>query len=75
MVLFNEVVEIIGVIFIKMDGDIRGGVALSVREVLGKLIKFMGVGEKMDVFELFYFECMISCILGMGDIVSFVEKV
>ena len=72
---FNEAVEITGAILTKMDGDTRGGAALSVREVSGKPIKFTGVGEKMDALEPFYPERMTSRILGMGDIVSLVEKV
>lgn len=72
---FNEAVEITGAILTKMDGDTRGGAALSVREVSGKPIKFTGIGEKMDALEPFYPERMTSRILGMGDIVSLVEKV
>jgi signal recognition particle subunit SRP54 len=72
---FNDAVEITGAILTKMDGDTRGGAALSVREVSGKPIKFTGVGEKMDALEPFYPERMTSRILGMGDIVSLVEKV
>ena len=64
-----------GAIVTKMDGDSRGGAALSVREVSGKPIKFMGVGEKMDSLELFYPERMASRILGMGDVLSLYEKV
>ena len=57
-----------------MDGDTRGGAALSVREVSGKPIKFTGVGEKMDALEPFYPESMTSRILGMGDVVTLVER-
>jgi signal recognition particle subunit SRP54 len=64
-----------GAIVTKMDGDSRGGAALSVREVSGKPIKFMGVGEKMDSLEPFYPERMASRILGMGDVISLYEKV
>ena len=71
---FNEAVELTGAVLTKMDGDSRGGAALSVREVSGKPIKFMGVGEKLDALEPFYPERMTSRILGMGDIVSLVEK-
>ena len=58
----------------KLDGDARGGAALSLREVTGKPIKFMGVGEKLDDFEPFHPERMAQRILGMGDVVSLVEK-
>ena len=57
-----------------MDGDTRGGAALSVREVSGKPIKFTGVGEKMEALEPFYPERMASRILGMGDVVTLVER-
>jgi len=71
---FNGDVGITGAILTKMDGDTRGGSALSVRGVSGKPIKFVGVGEKMDDLEPFYPERMASRILGMGDIASFLEK-
>jgi len=71
---FNEAVGITGAVLTKMDGDTRGGAALSVREVSGAPIKFTGVGEKMDALEPFYPERMTSRILGMGDVVSFVER-
>ncbi len=58
----------------KLDGDARGGAALSIRAVTGKPIKFIGVGEKLDALELFHPERMASRILGMGDVVSLVEK-
>jgi len=62
------------VILTKLDGDARGGAALSVRAVTGKHIKFIGIGEKLDALEAFYPERMASRILGMGDVVSLVEK-
>lgn len=71
---FNKAVDITGAVLTKMDGDSRGGAALSVREVSGKPIKFMGTGEKLEALEPFYPERMTSRILGMGDIVSLVEK-
>jgi len=71
---FENKVGITGVILTKFDSDTRGGAALSVREVVGKPIKFIGVGEKMDNLEPFYPDRMASRILGMGDIVSLVEK-
>jgi signal recognition particle subunit SRP54 len=71
---FNERLEIQGVILTKMDGDARGGAALSIVHVTGKPIKFIGVGEKIDFLEPFHPERMASRILGMGDVVSLVEK-
>jgi len=71
---FNELLGIDGVIMTKMDGDARGGAALSLRAVMGKPIKFIGVGEKTDALEVFHPERMASRILGMGDIVTLVEK-
>lgn len=71
---FNEDIGITGAILTKMDGDTRGGSALSVRGVSGKAIKFVGVGEGMDDLEPFYPERMASRILGMGDIASLIEK-
>lgn len=71
---FNEQVDITGAILTKMDGDSRGGAALSVREVSGKPIKFVGVGEKMEALEPFYPERMASRILGMGDVLTLYEK-
>lgn len=71
---FNRAVDITGAVLTKMDGDSRGGAALSVREVSGKPIKFMGTGEKLEALEPFYPERMTSRILGMGDILSLVEK-
>ncbi|GLI66763.1 hypothetical protein VaNZ11_010730 [Volvox africanus] len=71
---FNDAVDITGAILTKMDGDSRGGAALSVREVSGKPIKFVGVGEKMEALEPFYPERMASRILGMGDVLTLYEK-
>ena len=71
---FNEEVELTGVILTKVDGDTRGGAALSVREVTGKPIKFVGVGEKLTDIELFHPDRMTSRILGMGDMLSLIEK-
>jgi signal recognition particle subunit SRP54 len=71
---FNELIGIDGVIMTKMDGDARGGAALSLKAVIGKPIKFVGVGEKIDALEVFHPERMASRILGMGDILSLVEK-
>jgi signal recognition particle subunit SRP54 len=71
---FDEKVSIDGIIMTKLDGDARGGAALSVRTITGKNIKFIGVGEKLDALEAFYPDRMASRILGMGDVVSLVEK-
>lgn len=71
---FNEKLEIDGVILTKLDGDTRGGAALAVRHITGKPIKFTGVGEKMDDLEPFYPDRAASRILGMGDMLSFIEK-
>ncbi|MBS3734869.1 MAG: signal recognition particle protein [Phycisphaerae bacterium] len=71
---FNERLELDGVILTKFDSDARGGAALSVKEVTGKPIKFLGVGEKLDALEAFHPDRMASRILGMGDVVSLVEK-
>lgn len=71
---FNERLDLQGVILTKMDGDARGGAALSIVHVTGKPIKFIGVGEKIDFLEPFHPERMASRILGMGDVVSLVEK-
>ncbi|MEM9345585.1 MAG: signal recognition particle protein [Planctomycetota bacterium] len=71
---FNEQLELDGVVLTKFDSDTRGGAALTVREVTGKPIKFIGVGEKMDALEPFHPTRIASRILGMGDIVSLVEK-
>ncbi len=71
---FHEVLHITGLILTKLDGDARGGAALSMREVTQRPIKFAGVGEKLDQFEPFYPERLAGRILGMGDILSLVEK-
>ena len=71
---FNEKLDITGVIVTKLDGDTRGGAALSVKYVTGKPIKFIGTGEKMDAIEPFYPDRMASRILGMGDVLSLIEK-
>jgi signal recognition particle subunit SRP54 len=71
---FNERLELDGVILTKLDGDARGGAALSVKAVTGKPIKFIGVGEKLDALEEFHPDRMASRILGMGDVVTLVEK-
>jgi len=71
---FNSQLELDGVILTKLDGDARGGAALSVKAVTGKPIKFIGVGEKLDKLEEFHPDRMASRILGMGDIVTLVEK-
>ena len=71
---FNERLEIDGVILTKLDGDTRGGAALSIRTVVTKPIKFVGTGEKMEALDVFHPERMADRILGMGDIVSFVER-
>lgn len=71
---FNENLSIDGVVLTKLDGDTRGGAALSIKSVVGKPIKFIGVGEKLDDIELFHPDRLVSRILGMGDVVSLVEK-
>lgn len=71
---FNEQLDVTGVILTKLDGDTRGGAALSVRHVTGKPIKFIGTGEKLDAIEPFYPDRMASRILGMGDVLSLIEK-
>jgi signal recognition particle subunit SRP54 len=71
---FNRSLDITGVILSKMEGDARGGAALSIKAVTGKPIKFVGVGEKMNALEPFYPDRMASKILGMGDVLSLVEK-
>ena len=71
---FNEALEISGCILTKLDGDARGGAALSMKAITGKPIKLAGTGEKLDDFEVFHPERMATRILGMGDVVSLVEK-
>ena len=72
---FNEALPLTGVILTKMDGDSRGGAALSVRHVTGKPIKFIGIGEKITGLEPFYPDRIASRILGMGDVLSLIEDV
>ena len=72
--VFNERLEIDGVILTKLDGDSRGGAALSIRSVVTKPIKFIGTGEKMEALDVFHPERMADRILGMGDVVSLVER-
>ncbi len=72
---FNDRLDFDGVVLTKLDGDTRGGAALSIKSVVNKPIKFVGTGEKMDAIDIFYPERMADRILGMGDIVSLVEKV
>mgnify|MGYP005745722793 FL=1 len=71
---FNDKLDITGVILTKLDGDTRGGAALSVKYITGKPIKFIGTGEKMDALEVFHPDRMASRILGMGDVLSLIEK-
>ena len=72
---FNEVLDFDGVILTKLDGDTRGGAALSIKQVVNKPIKFIGTGEKMEAIDVFYPSRMADRILGMGDVVSLVERV
>lgn len=71
---FDDYLDITGVILTKLDGDARGGAALSIRQVVGKPIKFVGVGEKLEDLEAFYPDRMANRILGMGDVLSLIEK-
>ncbi len=71
---FNELLDIDGVVLTKLDGDTRGGAALSVKHITGKPIKFAGIGEKMDDIEPFYPDRMASRILGMGDVLTLIDK-
>jgi signal recognition particle subunit SRP54 len=71
---FHKRLGITGIILTKMDGDARGGAALSIRQVTGQPLKFVGVGEKFDAFEPFHPDRVGSLILGMGDVLSFIEK-
>ncbi|HTU01577.1 MAG TPA: signal recognition particle protein [Candidatus Sulfotelmatobacter sp.] len=71
---FHQALEVTGYILTKLDGDTRGGAALSIRSVTGAPIKFVGVGEKLDALELFHPDRMASRILGMGDVLSLVER-
>ena len=72
---FNEALPLTGIILTKTDGDARGGAALSIREVTGKPIKFIGIGEKLDALEVFHPDRMAGRILGMGDVLSLIEEV
>ena len=71
---FNEALDVTGVVLTKIDGDTRGGAALSIRSVIGKPIKFVGVGEKLTDLEPFYPDRMASRILGMGDVLTLIDK-
>ncbi|MEQ6122791.1 signal recognition particle protein [Pseudotenacibaculum sp. MALMAid0570] len=71
---FNDILDFEGVILTKLDGDTRGGAALSIKSVVNKPIKFIGTGEKMDAIDVFYPDRMADRILGMGDVVSLVER-
>lgn len=71
---FNDKLDLTGIILTKLDGDTRGGAALSIKSMTGKPIKFVGVGEKMNDLEVFYPDRMASRILGMGDVLSLIEK-
>ncbi len=71
---FNNRLEISGVVLSKLDGDAKGGAALSIRAVIGKPIKFVGLGEKLDALEVFHADRLVSRILGMGDVLTLVEK-
>jgi signal recognition particle subunit SRP54 len=71
---FNERLDVTGVVLTKLDGDTRGGAALSIKAVTGKPIKFVGLGEKMNDLEVFHPDRMASRILGMGDVLSLIEK-
>jgi signal recognition particle subunit SRP54 len=71
---FHKRLGITGIVLTKMDGDARGGAALSIRQVTGQPLKFVGVGEKPDAFEVFHPDRVASRILGMGDVLSFIEK-
>jgi len=71
---FHKRLGITGIVLTKMDGDARGGAALSIRQVTGQPLKFVGVGEKFDALEVFHPDRVASRILGMGDVLSFIEK-
>jgi signal recognition particle subunit SRP54 len=71
---FDAALDVDGIVLTKLDGDARGGAALSMRSVIGKPIKFIGVGEKLDALEVFHPERMASRILGMGDVLTLIEK-
>ncbi|UFS72716.1 signal recognition particle protein [Geomonas sp. RF6] len=71
---FNERLGITGVILTKLDGDAKGGAALSIKAVIGKPVKFVGLGEKMDALDVFHADRLVSRILGMGDVLTLIEK-
>ncbi len=71
---FNERLGISGVVLTKLDGDAKGGAALSIKAVTGKPVKFVGLGEKLDALEVFHADRLVSRILGMGDVLTLVEK-
>jgi len=71
---FNERLNITGVVLTKLDGDAKGGAALSIKAVTGKPVKFVGLGEKLDALEIFHADRLVSRILGMGDVLTLVEK-
>jgi len=71
---FNDRLEISGVVLSKLDGDAKGGAALSIKAVTGKPVKFVGLGEKLDALEVFHADRLVSRILGMGDVLTLVEK-
>ena len=73
--VFHERVGITGVVLTKMDGDARGGAALSIKQVIGQPVKFVGVGEKYDAIEPFYPDRIAQRILGMGDVLTLIEEV
>jgi len=71
---FNDRLDISGVVLSKLDGDAKGGAALSIKAVIGKPVKFVGLGEKLDALEVFHADRLVSRILGMGDVLTLVEK-
>ena len=71
---FNDILNFDGVVLTKLDGDTRGGAALSIKSVVDKPIKFIGTGEKLEALDVFYPDRMAERILGMGDVVSLVER-
>jgi len=71
---FNERLDISGVVLTKLDGDAKGGAALSIKAVIGRSVKFVGLGEKLDALEVFHADRLVSRILGMGDVLTLVEK-
>lgn len=71
---FNERLDITGVVLTKLDGDAKGGAALSIKAVTGKPVKFVGLGEKLDALEVFHADRLVSRILGMGDVLTLIEK-